>query len=350
MSETRKVRIYPCFGDASISTVRKLLGINNEKELGIEFIVTEKNCDYILASELIYYQSEFSKRFKRIVDANPHAIRIFRTGECVSPDFNIFDYAIVFDRDLVNGDRVCRIPFTRYFKESLLVKQSEIDYSKKIKSNLKFCNFIYSNPEAHPYRDMLFRKICEYKRVDSLGKHLNNTGVPSSRFDTNWRQISINLRGPYKFSIASENATFRGYVSEKLISCLQAGTIAIYWGDPSVGEDFNTKSFINCHEYSSLDDVLDRIKEIDQNDDLWLKIATTPWQTDEQRRRMSIDDENYIKFLLNIFSEKNTIRRIGQGTFPEYYSNWFFSRNTLNKKDPLRYCNKMLSKLQNKLK
>lgn len=161
---------------------------------------------------------------------------------------------------------------------------------------------MYSNANAHPNRDRLFYVISEYKRIDAIGSHLNNTGAKSTRYDSDWRRGSIELRKPYKFSITSENATFDGYVSEKLISCLQAGTVAIYWGDPTVGEYFNTKAFINCHEYKDFDAVVERIREIDQDDDLWLKIATTPWQTDEQIARMKADDEIYIRFLSNIFN------------------------------------------------
>ena len=326
MTELRTIRIYPCFATESAETVRKMLGIDDETQFGVRFVVTENNCDYILASEMIYYNSDYEKKFRRVVRNNPSAIRIFRTGECVSPDFNIFDYAIVFDRDLLNDNRVCRIPFYRYFKDSLIVNQDSIDYKEKIQGNTKFCNFMYANPNAHPNRDKLFYCISEYKHVDSLGKHLNNTGVQSTRFDNNWRKISIELRQPYKFSIACENAKFKGYVSEKLISCLQAGTVAIYWGDPSVSEDFNTKAFINCNEYDSFDEVVERIKELDENDDLWLQVASAPWQTEEQVKRMEEDDKKYIKFLELIFSSKCTKQR-GEGTFPDYYEKWFFERN-----------------------
>lgn len=172
---------------------------------------------------------------------------------------------------------------------------------------------------------------------------MNNTGVKSTRYTEDWRKSSVELRKPYKFSIASENATFRGYVSEKLISCLQAGTIVIYWGDPSVGLDFNTKSFINCHEYENFDAVVERIKEIDQNDQLWFEIATTPWQTEEQIERMKVADDEYIAFLHNIFD--NAVigaKRRPEGTHPGYYEKWFESKS---KNSFVQLANKVVRKI-----
>lgn len=327
----KTIKIYPCVENASTQKVRNLLGIKDESVYGWKFELSNEP-QYLIVTELIYYNDDNYKLFRKLAKRYPNAIRIFRTGECVSPDFNMFDYAIVFDRDLRNGDRVCRIPFNRYFAESLIVSQDTIPYRDKIKGEVKFCNFMYSNANAHPNRDKLFYSISEYRTVDSIGKHLNNTGIKSTRYNEDWRKISIDLRKPYKFSIASENATFRGYVSEKLISCLQAGTIAIYWGDPSIGEDFNTKSFINCHEYPNFAAVVERVKEIDQNDDLWVEIASSPWQTEEQIEKMRKHDDEYIKFIKNIFDNSfiNAKRRPG-GTFTGYYSDWILSRRTSNK-------------------
>lgn len=325
----REIKIYPCIENPTTDYIRKQFGIEDESLYGWKFVLTDNNPQYLLVTEHIYYHKSNFRIFKRMIKQYPDAIRIFRTGECVSPDFNIFDYAIVFDRDLKNNDRICRIPFNRFFRESLLVNQGDIRYEEKIQGNPKFCNFMYSNANAHPNRDKLFYAISDYKKVDSIGKHLNNTGVQSTRYDADWRRLSIDLRSPYKFSIASENACFKGYVSEKLISCLQAGTLAIYWGDPSIGEDFNTKAFINCHEYDSFDDVVKRIKEIDNDDALWLKIVTEPWQTELQKTQMKRADEEYIAFIKQIFDSKpqTTLRR-PEGTFTEYYLEWALSERT----------------------
>lgn len=76
----------------------------------------------------------------------------------------------------------------------------------------------------------------------------------------------------HKFSIAFENTSYCGYCTEKIVEAFAAGTIPIYWGDPRVAEDFNENAFVNCHNYETLDDIVARVKEIDENDKLCLSM------------------------------------------------------------------------------
>lgn len=46
-------------------------------------------------------------------------IFIFYAGECISPDLNIFDYAIVFDRHLKCDDRIIRRPTLDFYAVSI---------------------------------------------------------------------------------------------------------------------------------------------------------------------------------------------------------------------------------------
>jgi hypothetical protein len=312
----------------NLETVRHYLGLKDERQYGFEFVYDEISPEYIVATELIYCEEDLFRRFNKMRHNNPNAVSIFRAGECISPELNIFDYAIGFDRNLTDRDRICRIPFYRYFSASLLVNQKDIAYKNLLERKSCFCNFLYSNASALPIRDQLFFKISEYKQVDALGHHLNNMGVkPKKKNSSDWRRESIDMRGSYKFSIACENATFPGYVSEKLVSCLQAATAPIYWGDPTVVMDFNQDALINCHNYKSLHDVVNRVKEIDENDQLWYNIVSAPWQTEEQIHRMEEDDKKYIEFLLNLFGQElKDAKRVGVGYHPERYGEWFQNR------------------------
>ena len=42
-----------------------------------------------------------------------------------------------------------------------------------------------------------------------------------------------------------ENSKTQGYISEKLVDCFEAGTIPIYYGDDTVLELLNSKSYIH---------------------------------------------------------------------------------------------------------
>jgi hypothetical protein len=54
-------------------------------------------------------------------------------------------------------------------------------------------------------------------------------------------------------------------------------SIPIYWGNPHVGDDFNTKSFINIKDFGSLDEAIQYIIELDNDDEKYLALATQPW-------------------------------------------------------------------------
>lgn len=75
------------------------------------------------------------------------------------------------------------------------------------------------------------------------------------------------MKKPYKFSIAFENAWYPGYTSEKIVTSMLAGTIPIYWGNPDISREFNSASFINCHDFPTLDDAAAYVKK-------WTKTTT----------------------------------------------------------------------------
>lgn len=306
------------------------LAMNGDK-YGLKFnwipFMGDVTPDYIIATEHIYRNPDFLKQYLKFVKRG--ALVIYITGEALSPDMNICDYAICFDRHLQMDDRIGRKPTLYFFTYSLFdeyIGKKVTD--EELRNKTKFCNFIYSH--ASKERDQLFYKLSEYKKVDSLGKHLNNTGIESTRYVKGWQKLSIEMRQEYKFSIAAENASLNGYTTEKLISCLEAKTIPIYWGDSTVGEELNTKAFVNCHEYESLDAVLERIKEIDQNEELFRQILNEPWQTEDQVKQTAEDVKKYEDWLAQIFiQDKEDARRITTGPMHEDYMYWFVNRYKL---------------------
>ena len=193
-------------------------------------------------------------------------IRIFYTGECITPNFNECDYAIGFDR-LEFGDRYKRIPLYRLFQyktEYAELFDRPIFTKENLRSKTGFCSFVYSNCFAMDLRTQIFEKLSAYKQVSSGGRYRNNIGGAVSDKKA--------FQSYHKFAIAFENSSYDGYCTEKLMEAFAAGTIPIYYGDPRVVEDFNVKAFINCHDYDSLEDVVDRIIEIDNDDNLYLSI------------------------------------------------------------------------------
>lgn len=226
-------------------------------------------------------------------------IKIFYTGENIHPNFNFCDYA--FGHDYINfGDRYYRFPvymvanFYRdkeldFLKTNNLIKkdiitQEDLDLKKG------FCSFVYSNYCADNNRKDFFEILSKYKKVNSGGVYLNNIG---RRVDN-----KLEFELSHKFSIAFENSSNFGYTTEKITNAIIAKTIPIYWGNPYIEKEFNEKRFINCHKYENFEQVVDRIKEIDNDDDLYLEIVNE--NCDLEKKEI---EDGFVTFIRNIIDQ-----------------------------------------------
>ena len=135
------------------------------------------------------------------------------------------------------------------------------------------------------------KELEKYKTIDMGGKYKNNIGGPIKN--------KIEFLSSYKFSIAMENSTGDGYISEKIVDSFLAGTIPIYYGDYMVDEYINPKSYILIKGKKDLKKKIDYIIKIDKDKKLYKRIM---------KEKVVIND-NFIKeinnnlkqFLTNIF-------------------------------------------------
>lgn len=284
--------------------------------------------DLLFVSEHIYLNMKYFKKFKQYLKKS-QIVKIFVAGECIAPDLNLFDYAFVFDKHLKDEDRIIRFPPLLFFRDSIFQSCNVMTYDlakNELSKKNKFCCFIYSNGNAHPMRDQLFYRISKYKKVDSLGKHLHNVDVKESRTSSDWRHQSIELKAQYKFAISSENASYEGYTSEKLLSSFQAHTVPIYWGNPDIENEFNEKAFINCNKFKDISDLIEYIKYIDENDDKWCELIEQPWMTAEQEKQVQVEIEAYYHSMAKLFNQTTMeLLRIPEGTYPNRYREFFSS-------------------------
>ena len=173
MKKIKVCYLHPWVTD--IESMKRSLHIE-DLPISENFEWDEVNPDYVFATEHVYSNPFDSEKFKRL--SKTAAIRIFHACEAISPDLNVFDYAITFDKKLSDLDRIASLPSMMFFashrKEDQENHISESEARAKLKHGLRFCNFLYSNRTAHPNRDRLFRALSDYKRVESLGRHLNN--------------------------------------------------------------------------------------------------------------------------------------------------------------------------------
>lgn len=186
-------------------------------------------------------------------------IRIFYTGEQVSPDFDIADYAIGFDTLFFN-DRYLRFPLyaLKYSPEMLALIETDYeninfeDFNKR-----DFAVFTYSNSKATSPRDQFFDKLNSLRKVSSPGRHLNNTGF--------YVDNKSEFESGFKFSIAFENSSYEGYSTEKILDSFNAKTIPIYYGDETIETHFHPESFINLHNFINFDEAIGYILKIEKD-------------------------------------------------------------------------------------
>lgn len=226
-----------------------------------------------------------------------NCVRIWYSGENLHPNFDLFDYGISFNDRLHLDDRYIRYPIycLNEYQWNLAKHKHEFDEKEYFSKHNRFCNFVYSNGKnAMAFRENIFYALSEYKKVDSGGRLHNNIGGPV---------IDKDLFVPnYKFTIAVENTSAPGYTSEKLLDAWAYGTIPIYYGNPDVGKEFNEDAFINCHKYRSMDEIVARVKELDEDDEKFMEVMKTPI-LNEQCYAANYE-KNLLDFFSNIFDQE----------------------------------------------
>ncbi len=293
-------------------------------------VVVDKNPDYLIFTR---YDTEVYKYA---------CVRIFYNVENFAPDFNLCDYAIGFD-EIQFLDRYLRYPLYlitdyKYYEGDDYAcdfdrMQAKVSFTKNdlIKKE-NFCGIVVSRGGC-PERDDFFDELCKYKPVLSGGAWRNNIGGKRVS-DKNAFLSSC------KFSIAFENSSTPGYCTEKLMQAFAAGTIPIYYGDPHVGRQFNTNAFVNVHDFQSIPEVIDRIAEIDQNDELYIAMQKAPALLPGYAENKANELEKFLRNIIEQEPEK-AIRRHGQ-VIEFYEQRYRFSVEAWKYKAKLSKIKKML--------
>lgn len=262
-----------------------------------ELVITEDNPDLIIYS---WEGRDF---------INYDCIRIYYTPEnYLQPKYKECDFSLSFE--YWDDPRNMRMPNYLLYEihPDQLVKREE-DMRRLVESRDKFCSMVVSNPNT-PKRNVFFEKLSEYKQVDSGGKYKNNVG---GRVANKREFIS-----QYKFNIAFENSSYPGYTTEKILEAMVCNTIPIYWGNPLIHYEFNTKSFFNYNDYPSEEDLIVDIIEHDKDPDKYFKKLMLPWFEDGIPNQY-FDNQRIRKFLYDIVSRKDNYTPIAKNKFKKYF-------------------------------
>lgn len=197
--------------------------------------------------------------------ADTSATRLFYTGENVDPSFATCDFAMSFRRDLDHPNHL-RVPnyvaTQRAFgfaPDALLSPPAEAAAIRRSKT--RFCTYVQRN--RVPIRERFVEKLSAYKQVDCAGPSLNNTGFVANR------ERKYELYRESKFAVCFENEAEVGYTTEKLPDALLTDCVPLYWGDPTVHQDFDADCFVHLRDFPSMDAMIERIIELDRDDEAY---------------------------------------------------------------------------------
>lgn len=258
--------------------------------------------------DILFFSVDYGNARERFKFKN--CLRVFYTGENVAPNWQETDVAFTFRHS--SDEREYRLPlwalhlnwFNRPYNDDrdqayLADIDTFINKPKELTKS-KFCGFIAAQPKGK--RVEFVPKLQRYKPVECAGSLFNNNGHRYLLDDRGNRsrgdqKYKIEWLKPFKFNVAMENCQSSGYCTEKIIHSMFANTVPIYWGSDTVTQDFNKKSFINCHDYSTDEEVIERIKELD-NDNKQLAdiLIREPWFNDNKIPDF-VQPDNVLQFL-----------------------------------------------------
>src|SRR4029077_584759 len=183
------------------------------------------------------------------------------------------DYALTCHH--LEDPRHLRLPFYVLYGDAQSILKGQENPAQILAQKTKFCSFVVSNhhPKKNKNREQFFHRLSRYKRVDSGGRFLNNIGGPVPGGPGG----KVAFLRQYKFNIAFENASIPGYTTEKIFEAMQARTLGIYWGDPLIGREFNTQSFLNAADFPDEEALIEKIIELDRDDAKYLDFVGQPY-------------------------------------------------------------------------
>ena len=232
------------------------------------------------------YVKLVSSRNSKMEIPKGNFITIFYGTEKTKPNMDRCDWAFsIFPEEEINNPRHLEIlnhlinDFS-FDKKIKLPWKRHLDFEKVKKEKTKFCNFIYS--QEIPFRNKFFKQLNKYKKIDAPGRCMTNMkpitckNPRGSRLSKNWAIDKLEFIKPYKFTIAFENTIESGHTTEKLIHPLLVNSIPIYMGNSLVSNYFNTRCFINYHDFNNMKEFIKHIIKVDNDDKLYRKYLEQP--------------------------------------------------------------------------
>lgn len=273
-------------------------------------------------------------------------VRIEFIAENYIPDFNVIDYSIspypikLLDRSFHLPQGMGSAKINKYLEQRT---RGTVSFDRSIlDEKTVFANFCASHESEYNMRGEFFRKLCEYKKVDSIGTYLNNTDVYVKNTDNS----KYEYQKKCKFTLCFESTAHGGFNTEKIVDAFRADTLPVYYGDPNIGDIFNKSSFIDISDYDSFDEAIEKIMELDNDDEKYLEMLNQPILVDpDYPDRL---EKEFEEFIVNIFEQpiEKAYRRC-RIYYPHYFESFLKNCSRIYYSKPVKAA-VALKKLLNK--
>jgi len=156
----------------------------------------------------------------------------------------------------------------------------------------KLCSAVWGNKSSpdprslYPLRRKMIETFSLHEGFDLFGPGWGLERWATSPFlRTAWKGtiqpgLKRRILSRYRFSLAFENASFPGYVTEKLFDCLIAGTVPVYYGAPDVAEALGVKGWsrlplIDARKFSGPVEILRYLSKMPERE--WRSYREAGW-------------------------------------------------------------------------
>ena len=177
----------------------------------------------VLTEESAHLVGQQQEKIKILLVIEPPCINPVIYMNLCTPDFvEKFDYILTHDSELVKTNS----KFVQYNFGGCWIYPEQRQLYDKTK-NISIISSSKRQSDGHRLRHEVIDIFSERYSIDVFGR--GYTAVENK----------LTALKDYKYSIVIENEMRKGWNTEKLMDCLQTGTIPIYYGDPNISKLLN---------------------------------------------------------------------------------------------------------------
>lgn len=233
-----------------------------------------------------YYLRVLSRRYQVLREDRPkyliyaltghrhrlyNCVKIYTHHETYRPDWKQCDFAILpFS---LPDPRCFYLPIYAFDRSPEPLLRGSLDAAHIRASKPRFCALLSNYADRTVAgRIRFFHALNRRRRVDSVGRGLNNAGfagIPG-------QEAKLAFYRQYRFVIAFENKDLPGWTTEKMYDPLAVHAIPVFWGDAEVGRVFQPGCFINARDFNDPEELADHVLQVDDDFERYRRYVETP--------------------------------------------------------------------------